>query len=184
MRLLLVWLRFATLTPLEWILHGMVAVVSCHSWTPWRWKCQSLLGWLRWTLELFWVTSMQYSFVIVWMSGKTDMPIKILAFPFSKDFDVTANWKLVFAHVLLRFQFIPQMIFLNSLFGYLSLLIIVKWCTGSQADLYHILIYMFLSPTDELGENQLFPGQKITQVISRTFFFKIIIISFIGGIFI
>ncbi|OMO75573.1 Vacuolar proton ATPase [Corchorus olitorius] len=61
------------------------------------------------------------------------------------------------------FQFIPQMIFLNSLFGYLSLLIIVKWCTGSQADLYHIMIYMFLSPTDELGENQLFPGQKTVQ---------------------
>ncbi|GKV21092.1 hypothetical protein SLEP1_g31109 [Rubroshorea leprosula] len=63
------------------------------------------------------------------------------------------------------FQFIPQMIFLNSLFGYLSLLIIVKWCTGSQADLYHILIYMFLSPTDDLGENQLFPYQKIVQIV-------------------
>ncbi|KAG4979493.1 hypothetical protein JHK82_032745 [Glycine max] len=61
------------------------------------------------------------------------------------------------------FQFIPQMIFLNSLFGYLSLLIIVKWATGSQADLYHILIYMFLSPTDDLGENQLFAGQKNLQ---------------------
>ncbi|EPS59200.1 hypothetical protein M569_15610, partial [Genlisea aurea] len=63
------------------------------------------------------------------------------------------------------FQFIPQMIFLNSLFGYLSLLIIIKWCTGSQADLYHVMIYMFLSPTDELGENQLFPGQKTTQLV-------------------
>ncbi|KAJ8450916.1 hypothetical protein Cgig2_032541 [Carnegiea gigantea] len=63
------------------------------------------------------------------------------------------------------FQFIPQMIFLNSLFGYLSLLIIVKWCTGSQADLYHIMIYMFLSPTDDLGENQLFPGQKTAQLV-------------------
>jgi len=56
------------------------------------------------------------------------------------------------------------MIFLNSLFGYLSLLIIVKWCTGSQADLYHVMIYMFLSPTDELGENQLFWGQRPLQV--------------------
>ncbi|KAL8543041.1 hypothetical protein ACS0TY_003787 [Phlomoides rotata] len=61
------------------------------------------------------------------------------------------------------FQFIPQMIFLNGLFGYLSLLIIIKWCTGSKADLYHVMIYMFLSPTDEIGENQLFPGQKTTQ---------------------
>ncbi|KAJ6365196.1 hypothetical protein OIU76_030046 [Salix suchowensis] len=63
------------------------------------------------------------------------------------------------------FQFIPQMIFLNSLFGYLSLLIILKWCTGSQADLYHVMIYMFLSPTDELGENQLFPWQKTVQLV-------------------
>ncbi|KAG8368196.1 hypothetical protein BUALT_Bualt15G0020100 [Buddleja alternifolia] len=62
------------------------------------------------------------------------------------------------------FQFIPQMIFLNSLFGYLSLLIIIKWCTGSQADLYHVMIYMFLGPTDDIGENQLFPGQKMTQL--------------------
>ncbi|VFQ62429.1 unnamed protein product [Cuscuta campestris] len=62
-------------------------------------------------------------------------------------------------------QFIPQMIFLNSLFGYLSLLIIVKWCTGSQADLYHVMIYMFLSPTDDLGENQLFAGQKYLQIL-------------------
>ncbi|KAL1554314.1 V-type proton ATPase subunit a3 [Salvia divinorum] len=63
------------------------------------------------------------------------------------------------------FQFVPQMIFLNSLFGYLSLLIIVKWCTGSQADLYHVMIYMFLSPTDDLGENQLFAGQKTLQMV-------------------
>jgi V-type H+-transporting ATPase subunit a len=62
-------------------------------------------------------------------------------------------------------QFIPQMIFLNALFGYLSFLIIIKWVSGSQADLYHILIYMFLSPTDELGENQLFPMQKTVQLV-------------------
>ncbi|KAG1354772.1 hypothetical protein COCNU_07G008840 [Cocos nucifera] len=63
------------------------------------------------------------------------------------------------------YQFVPQLIFLNSLFGYLSLLIIVKWCTGSKADLYHVMIYMFLSPTDDLGENQLFPGQKTLQLV-------------------
>lgn len=63
------------------------------------------------------------------------------------------------------YQFVPQIIFLNSLFGYLSLLIIIKWCSGSQADLYHVMIYMFLSPTDELGENQLFWGQRIVQMV-------------------
>ncbi|KAK4785439.1 hypothetical protein SAY86_002128 [Trapa natans] len=64
----------------------------------------------------------------------------------------------------IRYQFIPQMIFLNSLFGYLSLLIIIKWCTGSQADLYHVMIYMFLSPTGDLGEDELFWGQGPLQV--------------------
>ncbi|XP_010244989.1 PREDICTED: V-type proton ATPase subunit a1-like [Nelumbo nucifera] len=63
------------------------------------------------------------------------------------------------------YQFVPQMIFLNSLFGYLSLLIVIKWCTGSQADLYHVMIYMFLSPTEDLGENQLFWGQKPLQML-------------------
>ncbi|KAE9620536.1 putative V-type ATPase, V0 complex, 116kDa subunit family [Lupinus albus] len=65
----------------------------------------------------------------------------------------------------IRYQFVPQVIFLNSLFGYLSLLIIVKWCTGSQADLYHVMIYMFLSPFDNLGENQLLWGQRPLQVV-------------------
>ncbi|GMG98824.1 hypothetical protein Nepgr_000664 [Nepenthes gracilis] len=65
----------------------------------------------------------------------------------------------------IRYQFVPQMIFLNSLFGYLSLLIVIKWCTGSQADLYHVMIYMFLNPMDELGENQLFWGQRPFQIL-------------------
>lgn len=62
-------------------------------------------------------------------------------------------------------QFIPEIIFLNGLFGYLSVLIIMKWWTGSQVDLYHVMIYMFLGPTDDLGENQLFSGQKTTQIV-------------------
>ncbi|XP_004507485.1 V-type proton ATPase subunit a2 [Cicer arietinum] len=74
------------------------------------------------------------------------------------------NAKFFRNNVNVWFQFIPQVIFLNSLFGYLALLIIVKWCTGSQADLYHVMIYMFLSPTDDLGENQLFAGQKNLQL--------------------
>ncbi|KAL8516107.1 hypothetical protein ACS0TY_014691 [Phlomoides rotata] len=65
----------------------------------------------------------------------------------------------------IKYQFVPQMIFLNSLFGYLSLLIIIKWCTGSQADLYHVMIYMFLSPFEDLGENKLFWGQGALQVV-------------------
>jgi V-type H+-transporting ATPase subunit a len=64
-----------------------------------------------------------------------------------------------------RYQFIPQLIFLNALFGYLSFLIILKWCQGSKPDLYHVMIYMFLSPTDDLGENQLFWGQRPVQIV-------------------
>lgn len=61
-------------------------------------------------------------------------------------------------------EFVPQVLFLGGIFGYLCLLILVKWCIGSQADLYHVMIYMFLSPTDELGSNQLFPGQLFVQI--------------------
>ena len=44
-------------------------------------------------------------------------------------------------------EFIPQVIFLGSLFGYLVILMIMKWTTpGVTADLYHVMIYMFLAP--------------------------------------
>ncbi|KAJ7980947.1 V-type proton ATPase subunit a [Quillaja saponaria] len=33
------------------------------------------------------------------------------------------------------------------------------------ADLYHVMIYMFLSPTDDLGENELFWGQRPLQIV-------------------
>lgn len=43
-------------------------------------------------------------------------------------------------------EFVPQVLFLGSIFGYLSLLIIIKWATPDcTSDLYHIMIYMFLS---------------------------------------
>lgn len=56
------------------------------------------------------------------------------------------------------------MIFLNSLFGYLSIAIVYKWISGKMTDLYHVMIYMFLSPgtVDEAG--YLFPGQAGLQV--------------------
>lgn len=68
-----------------------------------------------------------------------------------------------------RCEFIPQVIFLNSLFGYLCFLIVLKWVTGSEADLYHIMIYMFLSPMQidcggKCTANLMFPGQSWIQV--------------------
>ena len=77
-------------------------------------------------------------------------------------------------------EFIPQMLLLYSLFGYLSLLIILKWTMGTvakpiTADLYHILIYMFLSPGNvdcptpdgppQCPENKIFAGQGFIQVL-------------------
>lgn len=38
------------------------------------------------------------------------------------------------------------MIFLNALFGYLCIAIVYKWISGKVTDLYHVMIYMFLSP--------------------------------------
>mmetsp|Transcript_12583 Transcript_12583/g.41478 ORF Transcript_12583/g.41478 Transcript_12583/m.41478 type:complete len:844 (-) Transcript_12583:81-2612(-) len=77
------------------------------------------------------------------------------------------NWLSIWA------EFIPQLLFLFSIFGYLSMLILLKWATGSEADLYHILIFMFLAPgnvdcagAEELcPENVLFPGQGPVQVL-------------------
>mmetsp|Transcript_17767 Transcript_17767/g.24563 ORF Transcript_17767/g.24563 Transcript_17767/m.24563 type:complete len:848 (+) Transcript_17767:114-2657(+) len=77
-------------------------------------------------------------------------------------------------------EFIPQVLFLMAMFGYLSLLIIAKWCMGTRehpitADLYHVMIYMFLSPgnvdcmdsiTGKAGcsENLMYSGQGGVQL--------------------
>lgn len=61
-------------------------------------------------------------------------------------------------------EFVPQMIFLNGLFGYLCFLIVFKWITGSLADLYHVMIYMFLAPGTVDKAGFLFPGQDKVQV--------------------
>jgi V-type H+-transporting ATPase subunit a len=78
-------------------------------------------------------------------------------------------------------EFIPQMVFLNGLFGYLCILIVSKWISGSTADLYHVMIYMFLSPgtgglacADADGvygcaENIMFPGQGPLQACDACF---------------
>ncbi|KAL3649366.1 V-type proton ATPase subunit a1 [Castilleja foliolosa] len=111
-----------------------------------------------------------------WRGSRTELPfLNSLKMKLSILFGVTQmnvgiilsyfNARYFNSSIDIRYQFVPQMIFLNSLFGYLSLLIIIKWCTGSQADLYHVMIYMFLSPFEDLGENKLFWGQGVLQVI-------------------
>ena len=69
---------------------------------------------------------------------------------FKRDLDIYTN-------------FIPQIIFLESIFGYLSIMILYKWCvdwTGKATPgLLNTLIYMFLSPGNVKPEDQLYSGQ-------------------------
>ncbi|GJD10792.1 V-type proton ATPase subunit a2 [Galdieria sulphuraria] len=73
--------------------------------------------------------------------------------------------------------FLPQMIFMNAIFGYLVIIIFVKWSINwnstscqsnpscSPPDLKQILIGMFMNPGYLPLDMQLFRGQKIVQIL-------------------
>lgn len=77
----------------------------------------------------------------------------------------------------LLYEFIPQMLFITSVFGYLMFLIILKWCIDYNApsctsdsaclapDLKSILIQMFMSPGNLPPEMTMFRGQATVQVV-------------------
>jgi V-type H+-transporting ATPase subunit a len=58
-------------------------------------------------------------------------------------------------------EFIPQILFMWSIFGYLVVCIIYKWSPG----LLNMLIYMFLSPGTVDPKTQLYAGQGFIQVV-------------------
>ncbi|KAG2219779.1 hypothetical protein INT45_008870 [Circinella minor] len=75
-------------------------------------------------------------------------------------------------------EFLPQILFMSSIFGYLTFCILYKWSVdwwaldengnhihNAPPNLLNMLIYMFLSPGNINPEEQLYPGQGPIQII-------------------
>lgn len=67
----------------------------------------------------------------------------------------------------IQFEFIPQIIFMLSLFGYLVFMIIYKWCNtfSNPPYLLNVMIDMFLAIGSVSSDDRLYDGQAGVQVI-------------------
>lgn len=85
--------------------------------------------------------------------------------------------KAPFRWINICFQFIPQIVFLWAIFGYMCVLIIIKWCTDwhmddptalnvqSPGSILPMIINMFLSPGQSPPEPLYFSGQHGCQMV-------------------
>jgi V-type H+-transporting ATPase subunit a len=75
------------------------------------------------------------------------------------------------------YVFVPQMVFMNAIFGYLVILILMKWSINWDSptcradpnciapDLKNVLIQMFMAPGTVPALGQMYPGQAFVQVV-------------------
>jgi len=65
------------------------------------------------------------------------------------------------------FEFVPQILFMSSIFGYLCFLVVLKWCINwshtPAPGLLNLLINMFLSPAQLQPGDEIFSGQLYLQ---------------------
>ncbi|KAI0235382.1 H(+)-transporting V0 sector ATPase subunit a [Massospora cicadina] len=83
----------------------------------------------------------------------------------------TFNYRHFNEHYSIYLEFIPQILFMLCIFGYLCFTILYKWVvdwtlrSNPPPSLLNMLIDMFLSPGTVLEQNKLFPGQAVLQLV-------------------
>lgn len=128
---------------------------------PTKWACDNMIDddYRSCHHEDFYITDGPYPFGMdpIWRGTKTEltftnsvkMKMSILIGVIHMDLGILMslfNQVYFWDQLSIFCEFIPQILFLNGLFGYLCFMLVFKWVSGSRADLYNVMITMFLSP--------------------------------------